>query len=187
MQLTIIPNEQTPAIPDMEGQWTVDPYNVKIMYEFVQFVTSNPRALGMAANQIAADGERIMLPFFMMQRKNGRWDLVIQPKITSHQGEIKDEVELCLTWEGKKVLAKRWETVTVEWHRLDGDGATKVVEELTGLEAQIFQHEYDHLKGVPEVIVDWDYQTIKSSGAKVGRNDPCLCGSGKKNKKCCGG
>jgi preprotein translocase subunit SecA len=27
-------------------------------------------------------------------------------------------------------------------------------------------------------------QVIK--GAKVGRNDPCPCGSGKKYKKCCG-
>jgi len=24
------------------------------------------------------------------------------------------------------------------------------------------------------------------AGAKIGRNDPCLCGSGKKYKKCCG-
>jgi preprotein translocase subunit SecA len=28
-------------------------------------------------------------------------------------------------------------------------------------------------------------QTVKK-GRKVGRNDPCPCGSGKKNKKCCG-
>jgi preprotein translocase subunit SecA len=27
---------------------------------------------------------------------------------------------------------------------------------------------------------------IQRSGAKVGRNDPCPCGSGKKYKKCCG-
>ncbi|OIQ17123.1 MAG: hypothetical protein BM556_12980 [Bacteriovorax sp. MedPE-SWde] len=27
---------------------------------------------------------------------------------------------------------------------------------------------------------------IKRAGAKVGRNDPCSCGSGKKFKKCCG-
>ncbi|MCG2697671.1 SEC-C domain-containing protein [Candidatus Parcubacteria bacterium] len=25
-----------------------------------------------------------------------------------------------------------------------------------------------------------------ASGNKVGRNDPCPCGSGKKYKKCCG-
>lgn len=29
-------------------------------------------------------------------------------------------------------------------------------------------------------------QTIKREGGKVGRNDPCPCGSGKKYKKCCG-
>ena len=27
---------------------------------------------------------------------------------------------------------------------------------------------------------------IRREGAKVGRNDPCTCGSGKKFKKCCG-
>ena len=27
---------------------------------------------------------------------------------------------------------------------------------------------------------------IKLEGPKVGRNDPCPCGSGKKYKKCCG-
>jgi SEC-C motif-containing protein len=28
--------------------------------------------------------------------------------------------------------------------------------------------------------------TIRRQAPKVGRNDPCPCGSGKKNKKCCG-
>jgi preprotein translocase subunit SecA len=27
--------------------------------------------------------------------------------------------------------------------------------------------------------------TIQRAGPKVGRNDPCPCGSGKKHKKCC--
>jgi preprotein translocase subunit SecA len=29
-------------------------------------------------------------------------------------------------------------------------------------------------------------ETIRREGKKVGRNDPCPCGSGKKYKKCCG-
>ena len=29
-------------------------------------------------------------------------------------------------------------------------------------------------------------ETVRSTGPKVGRNDPCPCGSGKKYKKCCG-
>lgn len=29
-------------------------------------------------------------------------------------------------------------------------------------------------------------ETYRNEGPKVGRNDPCVCGSGKKYKKCCG-
>ena len=29
-------------------------------------------------------------------------------------------------------------------------------------------------------------QTVRHTGPKIGRNDPCPCGSGKKYKKCCG-
>jgi len=29
-------------------------------------------------------------------------------------------------------------------------------------------------------------QTVRRQMAKIGRNDPCPCGSGKKYKKCCG-
>jgi uncharacterized protein YchJ len=39
-------------------------------------------------------------------------------------------------------------------------------------------------------ISDEDVYLIDANGnrktLKVGRNDPCLCGSGKKYKKCCG-
>jgi SEC-C motif domain protein len=30
-------------------------------------------------------------------------------------------------------------------------------------------------------------ETVVREGPKIGRNDPCTCGSGKKYKKCCGG
>jgi preprotein translocase subunit SecA len=29
-------------------------------------------------------------------------------------------------------------------------------------------------------------QTVRRASDKIGRNDPCPCGSGKKYKKCCG-
>ncbi len=31
----------------------------------------------------------------------------------------------------------------------------------------------------------YSHQTVKREGPKIGRNDPCSCGSGKKYKKCC--
>jgi len=30
------------------------------------------------------------------------------------------------------------------------------------------------------------YGTVRKEAVRVGRNDPCPCGSGKKHKKCCG-
>jgi len=32
-----------------------------------------------------------------------------------------------------------------------------------------------------------EHQSLRRSTRKIGRNDPCPCGSGKKYKKCCGG
>lgn len=45
------------------------------------------------------------------------------------------------------------------------------------------------LKRHPEVVNGGEVQkiaTVKRTEPKVGRNDPCTCGSGKKYKKCCG-
>jgi SWIM/SEC-C metal-binding protein len=42
----------------------------------------------------------------------------------------------------------------------------------------------------PEDISDLEkmlHPTLPSVSEKVGRNEPCPCGSGKKYKKCCGG
>jgi preprotein translocase subunit SecA len=39
---------------------------------------------------------------------------------------------------------------------------------------------------VPAAATGSSQHKIKVSGKKVGRNDPCPCGSGKKYKKCCG-
>jgi preprotein translocase subunit SecA len=44
-----------------------------------------------------------------------------------------------------------------------------------------FQGSFDPTSGG-----DFDVATVKSAGPKVGRNDPCPCGSGKKYKKCHG-
>ncbi len=35
-----------------------------------------------------------------------------------------------------------------------------------------------------EILLNWP--KTKEAGKKVGRNEPCPCGSGKKHKKCCG-
>jgi len=43
-----------------------------------------------------------------------------------------------------------------------------------------------YLEAADPVIESWP-APYKRTGPKIGRNDPCPCGSGKKYKKCCGG
>ncbi|MFJ8065005.1 SEC-C metal-binding domain-containing protein [Psychrobacillus sp. NPDC096426] len=47
---------------------------------------------------------------------------------------------------------------------------------------ELFQMERHHLNPLPTAAVPFNV----IDGGKVGRNDPCPCGSGKKYKKCCG-
>ena len=52
------------------------------------------------------------------------------------------------------------------------------------LESVCVQHEIDHLNGMR--ILDRAMElTIRRDKPKIGRNEPCPCGSGKKYKKCC--
>lgn len=53
----------------------------------------------------------------------------------------------------------------------------------TGLSAVVCQHELDHLNGT--LFVDRLVPKVVSAKTKVSPNDPCICGSGKKYKKCC--
>jgi len=39
--------------------------------------------------------------------------------------------------------------------------------------------------GDEEIAEDWEIAMPHRAGPKIGRNDPCPCGSGKKYKKCC--
>lgn len=54
-----------------------------------------------------------------------------------------------------------------QWYFVDGDSHTHREGE---------GHHHHHEKP----------QTVQRESPKIGRNDPCICGSGKKYKKCCG-
>lgn len=56
----------------------------------------------------------------------------------------------------------------------------------TGLLAVVCQHELDHLNSTLFMDRKVPKPTPVVNKRKVGPNDPCICGSGKKYKKCCG-
>lgn len=51
-------------------------------------------------------------------------------------------------------------------------------------------HSLEEISGFSKKKDKWYYDSFKlpkkPSSLKIGRNDPCFCGSGKKYKKCCG-
>ena len=53
-------------------------------------------------------------------------------------------------------------------------------------EFEDYKEEYQELWGNESMIANSGVVSVNESKVKVGRNDPCPCGSGKKYKKCCG-
>jgi uncharacterized protein len=62
----------------------------------------------------------------------------------------------------------------------------EAIEEMTGMIPPAVAAIYEHQQKFFVTAPGGSGRTFKRSGAKVGRNDPCPCGSGKKYKKCCG-
>jgi peptide deformylase len=126
--------------------------------------------------------------------------VLINPKIISKENEI-NYYEGCLSYPKKGVHTKRFETIEITSDNVEGSLIFSGVEtstegkgsweksddsdrDLRLLETVCVQHEIDHLNGI--ICMDRKIETsYKRTEKKVGRNEPCPCGSGKKYKKCC--
>lgn len=186
-KFVIIHNIQTPAVPEVTLEELLEKQS--LLQDFLYHAkTSYKTGIGLAANQVAyaddlgaSTNERFMLPVFAKKDlKSEEWFLVLKPKVIETHGKVLKKIEHCLTWPGKIITADRYFGITVEWYDIEGN---RHVTKSTGFESQVWQHEINHLLGVEEDV------SIGSGGMqaeeKVGRNDPCPCGSGKKYKKCC--
>lgn len=58
------------------------------------------------------------------------------------------------------------------------------IEDRKRIENMPLKKQEEYFRSVPHDFFSV-IQRFKSSGTKIGRNDPCPCGSGKKYKKCC--
>ena len=90
-------------------------------------------------------------------------------------GDKKGVVEFVATYEQSGKTIEHHEVSTFrkadngQWYFVDGDSHTHA-------EGEGHHHHHHHERP----------QTVVRDEAKIGRNDPCPCGSGKKYKKCCG-
>ena len=88
------------------------------------------------------------------------------------------------TWHGLKILR------TEKGLASDEEGIVEFEATYTRKQIRDVHHETGYFK---KINGEWLYSvgqlkttTVVREGEKVGRNDPCPCGSGKKYKKCCG-
>lgn len=156
-----------------------------LLLEFLCFAKNLPNLLGLAANQLSHNGSRINERFFVFRsEKNVECELklAVDPKIEETCGDPVEELEGCLTWPGRTILSKRYLKIRVSYFNIAGE---KIERTLNRFESQVWQHEMDHLNGIEENLI-LDSSPYRREQPKVGRNDQCPCGSGKKFKKCCG-
>ena len=86
-----------------------------------------------------------------------------------------------------KVLIKSLKNTAPEMIRQSGDPANWGMAKSFFMGAVKEGIDIDDEQAMNEFMNYVNRQTSVSASSKVGRNEPCPCGSGKKYKKCCGG
>jgi|FLOH01.1.fsa_nt_gi peptide deformylase len=185
MTFTVIPDIQTPSTPKIDNIDSFLKENIESIKEFKKYAESRYDGIGLAANQCALNDERYNLRLICVKDVNTRISTIaVDPVITKQLGRKRYKLEGCLTWIGKTILAERYPVVEVEYYDLNGDKQTIQAKDF---QAQVWQHEINHINGVEEEIHERNFSIPTSLKLeKLGRNEPCTCGSGLKFKKCCG-
>jgi peptide deformylase len=183
----IMRGTRTPKLDDFSipaDVWIKE--NLPWLMSFVDFCSKLENALGVAANQVSFRGKRVSSRFFVYRSKKDMscpMEAVIDPRIEETYGDPVDEAEGCLSWPNKTVLARRYLKIKVSYTTIHGERITDKI--LDRYQSQVWQHEMDHLDGIEEKFITTSHP-FKRETEKIGRNDVCPCGSGKKFKKCCG-
>ena len=148
-----------------------------IATELFQILNKRGDGIGLAANQVGIDASVAVV--------NVKEPIVlINPEIVSKEEEVR-YYEGCLSFPKKGCHTKRYKTIEVKVDNIESNMTFGVGDtEADLLESVCVQHEIDHLNGM-RILDRAQELTIKRDKPKIGRNEPCPCGSGKKYKKCC--
>jgi len=187
MDFEVIQHIQTPATPAIENVSDFIKENEETIKEFKSYAEKTRDCIGLAANQCSADGNRVNLRMAAVKNiKNLNCTIAIDPKVTKFYGIKRKRAEGCLTWGYNGayhcIVADRYHFVDVEYYTPDGEFHKETHK---GFQAQVWQHEINHLNGIEEVIMSADFDLEEPIDKKTLRNDRCPCGSGKKYKVCC--
>lgn len=147
--------------------------------------------VGIAAIQIGIEKK-----IAVMKNKDGYF-YMINSQVIDKDEEFLFFNEGCLSFPNKYITTKRFEHYTIRNYRIENDNLEEEKlyfyysndpgegDEHRDIFSIAVQHEIDHFDGILFVDREVKGETVKNAN-KVGRNDKCPCGSGKKYKKCCG-
>ncbi len=168
--------EDNPLIQKKLRRVTVEE-GYEIATKLFQILNKRGDGIGLAANQVGIDAAVAVV--------NVKEPIVlINPKIVRKEEEVR-YYEGCLSFPKKGCHTKRYKTIEVKVDNIESNMTFGVGDtEVDLLESVCVQHEIDHLNGM-RILDRAQELTIKRDKPKIGRNEPCPCGSGKKYKKCC--
>ena len=186
-------HENNPLIKSQLKEVSIEE-GMKIATELFEILAQRKDGIGLAANQVGIDAQVAVVNVIEPR-------ILINPQYVDKGNEI-PYYEGCLSFKGKGVNTRRYDSVIIKteqdesnWYfsgasnPIDGKGSWEKQQQIKNdaemrlLETICIQHEIDHLNGI--TIMDRQMITTITNESKVGRNDPCHCGSGKKYKKCC--
>lgn len=100
--------------------------------------------VGLAAIQVGVDKALVVIDISDPEVPEKDLKVLINPKVTSMEGEILSEGEGCLSFPDFRADVTRAQKVTVEYTDLDGNHIVADAEDFLAI---VFQHEIDHLLG----------------------------------------
>jgi peptide deformylase len=131
--------------------------------------------IGLAAPQIgiAKDIAIVRLPKMNFNLVNAKLVQGYDPAVFTDEG--------CLSFPGRLETTTRFQEVHITNNLTEPHSFIA-----TGFVAVVCQHELDHLNSTLFMDRSIPKPVPIVNKVKIGPNQPCICGSGKKYKKCCG-
>ena len=170
---------------------------LKLIDVLEQTLSYVDNGIGLAAIQIGIPKRVAVLKAEYFKDKKPFY--LINAKLVEGDDKFTFFSEGCLSFPGLFLNTSRYQQITIENDRIVGDKFETYKEVFyypINKEDEIYfggnklvciavQHELDHFDG--KVLPEFGMKNIPfvNDKAKVGRNDPCFCGSGKKYKRCC--
>ena len=131
-----------------------------------------------------------------IKKGDGSFIHLINPELIEGIDEFIFLNEGCLSFPNEFRDTKRYRQVIIKNHRIENDRFEEETlsfyyskEEEPGNDGLVciaLQHELDHFNGLTIMNHSIVNTPLVRAEVKIGRNDKCSCGSGKKYKKCCG-